>query len=192
MRLLLVGFIIKNGKYLDMKFNEFYLTEENVYRIFCDMDSVLTDFVGQYSKYANMTPEESYLLYKTDVSKFWEPVNNSGVEFWSEMPWIEDGRELWEYVSKYSPTILTAPSRGDDCPKGKKIWVKRELGDIPIIIDRDKYKYSRENYILVDDTEEKIDKWIEAGGIGILHTSAKDTISKLKDIFGEKNEKDIN
>ena len=176
-----------------MNFGEYYMQEDkDKFKLFVDMDGVLTWFKGQYSKYANMTPEEADILHRTDISKFWEPVNNGGVEFWSEMPWIEDGRELWEYVSKYSPTILTAPSKGDDCPKGKKIWVKRELGNIPIIIDRDKYKYSRENYILIDDTEEKIDKWIEAGGIGILHKSAKDTISKLKDILGELNEKDIN
>lgn len=168
-----------------MRFIKYYMNEDVNYKIYCDMDGCITDFVEQYTKYSGVTPEDAEYLYNNDMEKFWEPVNKGGVEFWSEMPWTEDGKELWEYISPMNPTILTAPSKGDDCPTGKKIWIKRELGDIPTLIERDKYKYSGENNILIDDTKKKIDDWIDAGGIGILHVSTKDTINKLKGIMGE-------
>ena len=48
-----------------------------------------------------------------------------------------------------------------------------------------KYKYAKTKpavqNILIDDTKKKLDPWIEAGGIGILHTSAASTISELKE-----------
>ena len=34
--------------------------------------------------------------------------------------------------------------------------------------------------ILIDDMEQTINEWNKAGGVGILHTSATNTISQLK------------
>ena len=39
------------------------------------------------------------------------------------------------------------------------------------------------NSILIDDREKNIREWEKAGGIGILHTSTKDTLRKLKRII---------
>jgi hypothetical protein len=33
---------------------------------------------------------------------------------------------------------------------------------------------------LIDDRQKNIDAWIDAGGIGIVHVSARDTIEQLK------------
>lgn len=123
--------------------------------------------------------------YTTHSEEFWVPVNDNGVEFWSDMPWMPDGKELWDYIKPHNPSILTSPARGVDCPKGKIIWVERELGeDIPCILEKQKYKYAGENKTLIDDSENKITPWIEAGGIGILHTSTEDTLRQLKEIMG--------
>ena len=40
--------------------------------------------------------------------------------------------------------------------------------------------YAAPNHILIDDRESNIDQWRAAGGIGILHTSASNTIQQLK------------
>ena len=169
-----------------MGFMIFYLSEEKKFEVFVDMDGVLTNFKKAYAKYSDIDMDEAERRYTSSSEKFWEPVNDAKVKFWSEMEWMPDGKELWNYIKSYNPTILTSPSRGDDCPKGKTIWVKRELGDdTPVIIERDKYKYSGENKILIDDTEKKITDWIDKGGIGILHTSAEDTIKQLKEIIGK-------
>jgi hypothetical protein len=40
--------------------------------------------------------------------------------------------------------------------------------------------YAFEGSILVDDRQKNIDSWVENGGIGIVHTSAENTINELK------------
>jgi hypothetical protein len=42
-----------------------------------------------------------------------------------------------------------------------------------------KKDFAGPNNILIDDRVDNINGWIEAGGIGILHTSAEDTIKQL-------------
>jgi len=43
-----------------------------------------------------------------------------------------------------------------------------------------KKNYAAPNHILIDDRKSNIDEWRAEGGIGILHTSAADTIRQLK------------
>ena len=101
---------------------------------------------------------------------------------------MPDGKELWDYVKKYDPSILTAPSENlAICKAGKKKWIKDNLNNQEkIIIDRNKGNYADTNSILIDDRKDNIDDWIKNGGIGVLHTSTKDTLIKLKDILNEK------
>jgi hypothetical protein len=46
----------------------------------------------------------------------------------------------------------------------------------------DKPNYSKRNSILIDDRQDTIDAWNAGGGIGIHHTSAANTIKKLKEL----------
>ena len=148
------------------------------------MDGVIVNWIKGYEEISGLNKNQAEKLYKNDTQKFWEPVNNAGYEWWANLEWTPDGKELWDFVKPYNPTILTAPSKGEDCPKGKTIWVKRELGeDEHIIIERDKYKYAEPNHILIDDTKQEIDDWVMEGGIGILHGNTKDTIKILKEIL---------
>jgi len=48
---------------------------------------------------------------------------------------------------------------------------------------KDKFRFIlNKGDILIDDSIKKIDPWNANGGIGILHTSASNTISKLKEL----------
>ena len=83
------------------------------------------------------------------------------------------------------PTILSAPPRSgkEIAKKGKTHWIKKQLGNnIPYVYEsgEHKYKLSSPGTILIDDRSVNIAPWIKAGGIGIIHTSAKDTIAKLR------------
>lgn len=163
-----------------MTFKNFYLKEDETYAIYCDMDGVLTDFIRQWKEYSksNLPPTEYEDKYgKND---FWNKIDSYGVEYWMHMPWMPDGKTLWNYIKKYNPVILSAPSNKKESEEGKKFWVKENLGNVKLILSQTKFEHAAKNRILIDDREDKINNWKLRGGIGILHSSAKNTIEELK------------
>jgi len=66
----------------------------------------------------------------------------------------------------------------------KNEWVKRYVDPtIPVTCTfsgSQKAAYALEGNVLIDDRKKNIDAWVAAGGIGIVHTSAADTIEQLK------------
>ena len=154
------------------------------YKIFCDLDGVLSDFDNNFKKYSGGIPPAEY-EEKMGKEAFWNLIDvKIGQKFWTEMPWMNDGHELWNFIKQYKPTILSAPSRNPVSSKGKKEWVKSELPATKLILAfaNEKQKYSEENSILIDDMKKNIEQWVSQGGIGILHTSARETIKKLKEL----------
>jgi hypothetical protein len=170
------------------RFKQYIIEGNTKYKIFCDMDGVITAFDKQASKYLK-EPIDEYMKSHSQ-EELWKILDAGGEEYWSEMPWTSDGKKLWDYINKYNPTILTAPSDNKEiCIPGKKKWIKDNLDSNDykkVIIDKDKGQYADENSILIDDRKQNIDDWTKNGGIGILHTSTDDSIKKLKDIIDEK------
>jgi len=148
------------------------------YRIFCDLDGVIIDFNQGYKDLTNITLDKSE--HRSD-SKFWEPIEKAGYDFWANLKWMSDGHILWNFISPYNPTILSAPSRHVESRIGKHDWVNRELPGTPLILRSAKHKkdFAAPDAILIDDRPENIEGWIQEGGIGILHTSAEETINEL-------------
>ena len=166
-----------------MNFNQFYFTEKKDYKIYCDMDSVICDWVKAYEELELSDKDFDDWSSEVGPEEAWKQIEEKGgEEFWSEMDWMPDGKELWDYIKKYNPTILSTPARYEESKTGKHKWIKRELGDIPTILTKDKHDYADENSILIDDFDKKINNWKGAGGIGILHTDTKDTIKQLKEL----------
>lgn len=172
--------------------------DKSKYTIYCDMDGVLTDFSGDFMKYAKLNtkvaiderddvPNNAAARYekKHGSEAFWKVVESGGLKFWSDMSWNPGGKQLWNYISQYNPQILTAPSKRvyADCVKGKKMWISR-LGS-PTIHVRSKEKkkeFAGKNKILIDDLKSNIKEWTASGGIGILHKKTSNTISALKEL----------
>lgn len=155
--------------------------EETQYTIYCDMDSVLVDFDRGYQELTGMTTQQADA---NGVEAFWEPIAKAGAAFWIKLKWMPDGKQLWNYIKKYNPELLSAPSREESSRLGKRVWVKRELPGVKLILrsaDR-KQEFANPNVILIDDREKNIKQWEAAGGVGILHTSAEDTIKQLKQL----------
>jgi len=152
------------------------------YKIYCDMDGVLCDFDRQFEQYGSMGPKAFESKFGTD--KFWELIDKIGYIFWSKMPWMSDGKNLWSYISKYKPDLLSAPSKKASSRYGKRLWVSENVPGAKLILaDREKKQnYSKKNSILIDDRPDTISEWNAKGGIGILHTSATNTIEKLKEL----------
>jgi hypothetical protein len=68
---------------------------------------------------------------------------------------------------------------------GKQAWVKTHIPrsqykELLLYPRHEKQLFAGENKILIDDLAKTIDEWNAKGGIGILHTSAANTIKELK------------
>jgi hypothetical protein len=155
--------------------------EDTKYAIYCDMDSVLVDFDKGYEDLTGMSTKEADAK---GPEFFWKPISDAGAAFWIRLKWMPDGNELWNYIKQYNPSLLSAPSKEESSKIGKRVWVKRNLPGVKLILANavNKQNYSGENKILIDDREKNIEQWRSKGGIGILHTSASDTIKQLKEL----------
>jgi hypothetical protein len=159
--------------------------QEQKYQIFCDMDGVIADFEKRFKELNPERLSASQYQNKYGTEKFWNLIDvENKVKFWVGIDWMSDGKQLWDYISKYTPKLLSAPSRNPASRLGKRLWVKNNLPGVELILaSADKKKnYSKGNRILIDDRPDNIDQWRSQGGIGILHTSAQDTIKQLQNI----------
>ena len=153
------------------------------YTIYSDMDGVLVDFNNRFKRFSGGIHPSDY-EQKYGIEKFWELIDSTGVRFWVGMPWMSDGKQLWDYIKKYNPLLLSSPSRANHSRMGKRIWRKRNLPSTKLVLAyaANKQNYATPDSILIDDRESNIDQWVKAGGIGILHTDTASTIKKLKEL----------
>ena len=166
---------------MTIKLMELYNQIKNNYIIYCDLDGTLIDFDGQFKKYSGGIPCDDYVT-KFGRNEFWEIINEAGSKFWSEIEWLPDGKQLWNYIKPYNPIILTSPSYDKSSEIGKKEWMEKHLPGVEMILcyAKDKKQYASPTTILIDDSYDNIYQWESAGGIAILHTNTKNTIEQLK------------
>lgn len=166
---------------------ELMLTEEDFkpkYQIYCDMDGVLTDFEKRfltllrkegpkyYSKAVIAQVTRPKHFEKLEGAKeFWKFIDQyTGLEFWSEMPWMPNGKILWNFIEPYGPKLLTSPSRDNTSRLGKRLWVKENIVPAPEVLFRfgdAKADFANENAILIDDKPSNLAAFEAAGGIAI-------------------------
>jgi len=155
-------------------------------KIYLDMDGVLCDFIRGIK---DTTGEDftSPDLNQGAKGKIKAQVEKQS-DFWHNLQWMKDGAELFRYVKSSHPYILSAYANWDkNCKDGKNSWIKRHLmipkQRINLVKREDKQKYAMSDgvaNILIDDYIKNIREWEAQGGIGIHHTSAKNTINSLK------------
>lgn len=158
--------------------------------IFVDSDGVLADMSSYCLKHFGKRPEDY-----VKKSEFWTLVqrHNDNVEpFFRHLPKMEDADVLLDFLQAHFKTvkILTAsgytPKEG---PQQKRDWYQEHYPHIECIVvpkspDKAAYAFAEGvQAVLIDDRAKSIDPWIAAGGQGVLHTSAADTISQLKTLF---------
>ena len=146
---------------------------EKEYKIFLDMDGVITNMQKSLSKISDKPIREL-------GSVVWEDES-----FWENLEWMPDGRELFEKVKAYGNyTLLSSPGRmtNDIVISGKEKWIRKNLGEnITYIFEVDKFKYAEPCHILIDDSIAKVAPWLGAGGMGILHHTTEETLQKIED-----------
>ena len=121
-------------------------------------------------------------------------VQQTGRDGFDTMPWMPDGKILWDFIKGYEPTILSQLS-SDIHARGsvqKRVWCDRELGmDVPLIVvraDRQhtaKFVFSGPDMVLIDDgAQQHQQMWEDYGGVFIHYVSTADTIEKLCLVLG--------
>lgn len=152
------------------------------YKVWVDLDGVLVDFDRGVKDLTGYYPSE---IKKKDM---WDAIKSAKDEngepnFFRDLHWMPDGKELWNTIKHFHPIILTGlPTKGNG-KQQKQQWCKNHLGsNVPVIVvpSKDKHLFAKPNYILIDDRNDNIEAWRKAGGIGILHRSTKQTLEKLK------------
>ncbi len=172
-----------------MKLDEMLNQDGKVKKIYCDLDGVLVDFVKLARQWVPGWEEDNVPGRSKKLDgQLWGRIggrSKKGIAFWGQMDPMPDAMELWHYIKKYNPEILSATGHvGNPIPE-KQEWVKKHLGDVPVHLVQKavlKAQYAAPGFVLIDDKRKAIDPWIAAGGIGILHTSAADTIRQLKEL----------
>lgn len=167
-----------------VKLMEVISTPTQNYVLFVDLDGVLVDFDKQMEDIG--FPRQRMEADKKAKREFWATVGamaKRGEPFWGTMDPMPDAFQLWNYIKKYNPQILSATGHvGNGVPE-KRQWVAKYLGNPETHLVRkseDKAKFAAPTHILIDDRKKSIEPFVAAGGIGILHTSAADTISQLQ------------
>ena len=160
--------------------------EKPTYKIFCDMDGVLTNFEARFEHFSGMHPQEYEKKYVRE--QFWHLIDTKiGVRFWVGMDWMPQGKKLWDFIKPYQPDLLTSPSRDNSSRLGKNLWVKNNLNPKPRTIfaySADKQIFASENRILIDDKKSNINEWASKGGIAIRckDGNVNHVIEKLKEL----------
>ena len=161
--------------------------DEEEYKIYVDMDGVVADFDKRFRDLSGMNPSDYEA--KNGKNAFWDFIDvKHKLAFWVGIPPMQDAQRLIDYVSKHNYEMLTAPSIKKESLMGKGLWIRNwtNKGLFPskpkvnYKSAKNKHHFAAPNHILIDDKKSTIDSWNAAGGIGILHTSASDTINQLK------------
>lgn len=179
------------------------LTEEDLnpkYQIYCDMDGVLTDFE---KRFVDMLRKEGREYFSKQVidqvtrpkhlkalegeKEFWNFIDNMGEEFWAQMPWMPNGRQLWDFIKTYDPIILTSPSYHNTSRLGKTQWVQQNLKPKPPVefkFGEAKADFATPTSILIDDKPSNLAAWKGAGGIAmeVKDGEINSVIKKLKEL----------
>jgi len=160
--------------------------EKSSYKIYCDMDGVLVDFIGGLMETLNISREP----FQDEIETFLSTLEGSSIDWWANLGWQEGGKKLWTLLRELNTEILTAcPSQCKMQPsvkKGKKKWCKKNLkisSGINVTTRRGKVRFVAKDHILIDDYIKNINEWKRAGGIGIHHRTPQQTAKELKDII---------
>jgi len=160
-----------------------------VKRIFVDMDGVLADFLkGVESPEYIGHPLTNDAKGHTEYDDRKEELTNK--RLFANLPPMVDMYDLIAYIRHCETPweILTAAGavNRELVVYDKNEWIKRYVDPtIPVtctFTGTQKAAYAFEGNVLIDDREKNINAWEDAGGIGILHTSARETINALKSL----------
>jgi 5'(3')-deoxyribonucleotidase len=146
--------------------------------ILLDMDGVIVDFIGGIirSHSLSITADDwNHFTFWRDIGmadeEFWEPTNRAG--WWEQLSDYSWSRSLFNELSKdYRVIFCTASSQNSLVPSEKVRWLRahdfmtRDSQDFQI--GRNKWLNAGSGAILIDDCDEYVQEYRDAGGKAVL------------------------
>lgn len=162
---------------------------KKIKKLYIDLDAVLADFdKSVYDKFSlPLDPA------KRNQAVMWRMIEQDD-RFYYHLPKMPDADQLMTFLSSLGVPmeILSAiPTRKSlaSAEKDKQDWVREQISpNLKVNIgpySKDKKNWAKPDFVLIDDRIKNIEEWNAAGGIGIFHTSAADTIKQLQTIMKE-------
>lgn len=151
--------------------------KETKMQVFVDLDGVLADFDAHHETLFGFRPDKK----ANDVD--WKQIRRAR-NFYLGIPPMPDMQQLWDYVARLSPIVLTGiPSSIPEAASNKKEWVARHIGkdvEVRCCLSKEKCLHASSGDILIDDWEKYRSLWIAAGGRWITHVNARESIASLQ------------
>ncbi len=158
-------------------------------RIFIDMDGVLADFLRgvespEYLGEPLTNDAKGHTTYDLRKKELTDK------RLFANLPPMVDMYDLLAYVRHCETPWEILTAAGDVNRElvvyDKNEWIKRYVDPSVVVTctftGTQKAAYAYEGSVLIDDRPKNIEAWENAGGIGIVHTSAKNTINALKSL----------
>ena len=164
--------------------------DAKIRQIFLDQDGVLADFETTCSKMLGQkvwNSDSGHLLYDKHKREL------TAKHLFRNLEPLPDAWKLvdWCLNSGIHTEILTAAGTVNRTivVQDKIDWIRKHIHPhwivVPTFKGSQKAAFAHKKAVLIDDRDKNIEKWVESGGIGILHTSADDTINKLNELINE-------
>ncbi|GAA4027266.1 hypothetical protein GCM10022281_02420 [Sphingomonas rosea] len=153
-------------------------------KLFLDCDGVLADFDAGVRGLLGVTADDYERRHGR--GSFWQKLARAP-DFYASLPKMPDADLLFEAVRHLKPTILTGLPVGKWAASQKVAWAAEHFPGVPVIacMARDKHRHMTGADVLVDDSERHRQAWLDAGGIYVLHRSARQSIAALANIYPE-------
>ncbi len=162
-------------------------------KIYIDMDGVLADFDrGVVELAGGVLPYEKNGKKVGIGSEMWEKVRQID-NFYDKLECMPGAKEMFDSIyAEYGDKCeilsgIPKPKRGIVTAKEDKInWAGRMLSEklvVNAVYKEEKIRFcTGRDCILIDDFQDNIDNWETAGGTGILHINAEETLKELKEL----------
>lgn len=153
--------------------------------VYLDMDGVLTDMDHAYDEFFNYTDVSRKNFYNN-----WTTFVKSGA--FKTLPVHPEAKELLTGVRRFQRDyefdieILSSAGGGGLAKPDKLHWLAQKKIPYKANIvpgSKHKAKYAGPDRVLIDDMPYVLQPFIDAGGHGILHRTAKQTLSELSNIL---------
>ena len=172
--------------------------------VFCDMDGVVANFYAGMKRFFNISPDKVDAFLRLEGR--WKEIAKKEPHLFAKLPLLPDAEQLMANLDIFRKrklirlSMLTAipdvwyadPVMRRVATADKITWVTRHFPQIPaanvlVVRRKDKVSYAKAQVaagqpqpILIDDFGMNIREWEAAGGFGIKHTHAADSVYALR------------